>query len=47
MLLDGDFSEDAKGTGFLLVLTSSHNLVIRDEGNSEVFEYEPISFSTL
>jgi hypothetical protein len=46
-----DFSEDAKGTGFLiapsLVLTSSHNFVIRNEGNGEVIEYVPISFSTL
>jgi V8-like Glu-specific endopeptidase len=46
-----DFSEDAKGTGFLispsLVLTSSHNFVIRDEIYGEVIEYTPISFSTL
>jgi V8-like Glu-specific endopeptidase len=46
-----DFSEDAKGTGFLisplLVLTCSHNFVIRDEKNGEVIEYVPISFSTL
>jgi V8-like Glu-specific endopeptidase len=46
-----DFSEEAKGTGFLispsLVLTCSHNFVIQDERNGEVIEYEPISFSTL